>query len=148
MENSSDIRYNLRFDSDFAASVLLDLAQERSLDGLMEKTLCAAMTQAEIARVEIWLIEKGDICSRCAQKPRCPDQTRCLHLIAACENSAPAGASESSFFYKTQERIPLGVGFMGRIATTGQLTELQNLGDARGEFSVLGSLQIDGIRQC
>ena len=148
MEASSDSRYDSRFDSDFAASVLLDLAQERSLDGLMEKTLCAAMTQAEIARVEIWLIEKGDICSHCTQKPRCPDQTRCLHLIAACENSAPAGARESSFFYNTQERIPLGVGFIGKIATTGQLTELQNLNDARGEFSVLGSLQTGGARGC
>ena len=148
MENSSDNRFDTRFDSDFAAGVLLDLAQERSLDGLMEKTLCAAMTQAEIARVEIWLIEKGDICSRCAQKPRCPDQSRCLHLIAASENSPPDGARESSFFYNTQERIPLGVGFIGRIATTGQLTELRHLADARGEFSVLGSLPMDGIRQC
>jgi hypothetical protein len=107
MENSSDNRYDSRFDSDFAASVLLDLAQERSLDGLMEKTLGAAMTQSEIARVEIWLIEKGDIYSHCAQKSRCPDQTHRLHLIAASENSAPAGASESSFFYNTQERVPL-----------------------------------------
>jgi transcriptional regulator with GAF, ATPase, and Fis domain len=148
MENSSDNRFDTRFDSDFAAGVLLDLAQERSLDGLMEKTLCAAMTQAEIARVEIWLIEKGDICSRCAQKPRCPDQSRCLHLIAVCENSVPDGARKSSFFYNTQERIPLGVGFIGRIATTGQLTELRHLADARGEFSVLGSLPMDGIRQC
>src|SRR5208282_4004768 len=148
MDNSSDNRYDSRFDSDFAASVLLDLAQERSLDGLMEKTLCAAMTQAEIARVEIWLIEKGDICLHCAQKPRCPDQTRCLHLIASGENSAPAATCESSFLYNTQERIPLGVSFIGRVATTGKLTELRNLNDARGEFSVLGSLSMDGIRQC
>jgi len=42
----------------------------------------------------------------------------------------------------------LGVGFIGRIAMTGQLTELRNLDDARGEFSVLGSLQMDGIQQC
>ena len=42
----------------------------------------------------------------------------------------------------------MGVGFIGRIAMTGQLTELRNLDDARGEFSVLGSLQMDGIQQC
>jgi formate hydrogenlyase transcriptional activator len=148
VETSSDNRYDSRFDSDFATRLLLDLAQERSLDGLMEKSLSAAMTQHEIARAEIWLIEKGDICLRCAQKPRCPDQTRCLHLVAACENPAPAGARESSLFYNTQERIPLGVGFIGRIATTGQLTELQNSDDARGEFSVPGSLQTGETRRC
>lgn len=115
----------------------------------MEKSLSAAMTQREFARVEIWLMEKGDICSRCPQKSRCPDQTSCLHLVAAGENLTLAGgAREPSLFYHTEERIPLGVGFIGRIATTGQLAELRNLDAARGELSVPGSLPMDGIRQC
>ena len=108
----------------------------------------AAMTHPEFARVETWLIGKGDICPRCPQRPRCPDQTRCLHLVAGSENPVHDGVGEPALFFNTEERIPLGVGFIGRIATTGQLTELRNLDDARGEFSVLGSLQMEGIRQC
>ena len=114
----------------------------------MEKVRGAAMTHPEIARVEIWLIGKGDICPRCPQRPRCPDQTRCLHLVVGSENPVHAGVRESASFFHTEERIPLGVGFIGRIATTGQLAELRNLEDNRSEFSGLGSLPMDGIQQC
>jgi transcriptional regulator with GAF, ATPase, and Fis domain len=148
VETDSDKRYDTRFDFDFGASLLLDIAQERSLEGLMEKAHGAAKTHPEFARVETWLIGKGDICPRCPQRPRCPDQTRCLHLVAGSENPVHDGDREPALFSNTEERIPLGVGFIGRVATTGQLTELRNLDDARDEFSVLGSLQMDEIRQC
>jgi transcriptional regulator with GAF, ATPase, and Fis domain len=148
VETASDKRYDTRFDFDFGASLLLDIAQERSLEGLMQKAFSAAMTHPEFARVETWLIGKGDICLRCPQRPRCPDQTRCLHLIAGSENPVHDGGGEPALFFNTDERIPLGVGFIGRTATTGQLTELRNLDDARGDFSVLGSLQMDEIQQC
>jgi transcriptional regulator with GAF, ATPase, and Fis domain len=148
VETTSDKRYDTRFDFDFASSLLLDLAQERSIEGVMEKAQGAAMTNPEIARTEIWLIGKGDLCPRCPQRPRCPDQARCLHLVAGSENPVHDGVREPTRFFNTEERIPLGVGFIGRIAATGQLTELRNLDDARGEFSVLGSLQMEGIRRC
>jgi len=148
VETASDRRYDTRFDSDFASNLLLDIAQERSFEGVMEKVRGAAMTHPEIARVEIWLIGKGDICLRCPQRPRCPDQTRCLHLVVGSENPVHAGVRESASFFHTEERIPLGVGFIGRIATTGQLAELRNLEDNRSEFSGLGSLPMDGIQQC
>ena len=148
MDTARDSRYDTRFDSDFASDLLLDIAQERSFEGVMEKVHGAAMAHPEIARVETWLIEKGDLCQRCPQRPRCPDQTRCLHLVAGSENPVHNGVRESACFFNTEERIPLGVGFIGRIATTGQLAELRNLKDARGEFSVLGSLPMEGIRQC
>jgi transcriptional regulator with GAF, ATPase, and Fis domain len=114
----------------------------------MEKVHGTAMTHPEFARVETWLIENGDICQRCPQGPRCPDQTRCLHLVAGCENPVHDGVRESTCFFNTEERIPLGVGFIGRIATTGQLAELRNLEDAHGEFSLQGSWPMDGVRQC
>lgn len=144
-ESSSDSRFDARFDFDFASSLLLDIAQERSLEGLMEKSVAAAMTHPEIARVEIWLIEKGDICARCPQKPQCPDQTRCLHLVAAGENPL-RGANEASRIFNTPERIPLGVDFIGRIAMTGQLTEFENADEALREFPRLQFLRTEEIR--
>ena len=148
METTSDNRYDTRFDFDFASNLLLDIAQERSFGGLMEKVHGAAMAHPEFARVETWLIEKGDLCPHCPQSPQCPDQTRCLHLVAGCENPVHTGVREPVCFFNTEKRIPLGVGFIGRIATTGQLAELRNLEETRGELAALGSLPMDEIRQC
>ena len=125
------------------------LPKSGRFEGLMEKVHGAAKTHPEFARVEIWLIGKGDLCPRCPQRPRCPDQTRCLHLVARQRKPRSRRRRASlRFFFNTEERIPLGVGFIGRIATTGQLAELRNLEDNRSEFSGLGSLPMDGIRQC
>ena len=146
MESASDKRYDTRFDFDFASNLLLDIAQERSFDGLMEKSVSVA--SLEIARSEIWLIDKGDLCSRCPQRPLCPDQTRCLHLVAAGENPIRGGAHEAFHFFKTQERIPLGVGFIGKVASTGQMIELHNPDEFRGEFSRVEFLQADEVRRC
>jgi transcriptional regulator with GAF, ATPase, and Fis domain len=134
-ETASDSRYDARFDSDFATNLLINLAQERSLDGLMEKLMGACTTLPEFARAEFWLIEKGDICSRCPQRAQCPDQTRCLHLVAGCDNPAPGSGRKASCFYRSDERIPLGVGIIGRIATTGKQTEMQDLDKDLGELS-------------
>jgi hypothetical protein len=59
VESVSDKRYDTRFDTDFASNLLLEIAQERSLEGLMEKAHGAAKTHPEFARVETWLIGKG-----------------------------------------------------------------------------------------
>jgi len=75
-ETASDSRFDSRFDFGFASSLLLDMAQERSLEGLMEKVIGGMSHRRQIARVEFWLIEKGDICSRCVQRSLCPDQMR------------------------------------------------------------------------
>ena len=146
MEVASDKRYDTRFDFDFATRLLLDIAQERSLEGLLEKSVSAP--NPEIARSEIWLVQKGDICSRCAQRPQCPDQTRCLHLVAAGESHVAADAEEFSRFFNTQERTPLGVGLIGRVATEGRLADLENADEVRAEFPRLEFLQTEKIRRC
>ena len=148
VDATSDNRYDTRFDFDFASSLLLEIAQERSVEQLMRKAISAAMSHHEFARVEFWLIEKGDLCSSCAQRPQCPDQTRCLHLAAAGENPNLGGVSESSRFYNSQERIPLGVGFVGRIAKTGPMIVLENVNDDRDEFFGLDLSRLGKLRSC
>ena len=47
-----------------ALGIYLDVVyvfSERSLEGLMEKSVVAAMTHHEIARTEVWLIEKREL---------------------------------------------------------------------------------------
>ena len=127
METASDNRYDSVVDIDFAANLLLDVAQERSLNGLLEKFVSGCMERPQMTRIEFWLIEKGDICSRCPQRPHCPDQTRCLHLVAAGNNPEPGSGREATYIYNSDERIPLGVGLVGQVAKTGQTVELYNV---------------------
>ncbi|HWY30994.1 MAG TPA: sigma 54-interacting transcriptional regulator, partial [Candidatus Acidoferrum sp.] len=134
METASDNRYDSRFDIDFATNLLLGVAQERSLDGLMEKLLSATTMRPHTARMEFWLIEKGDICSRCPQRPQCPDQTRCLHLVAAINTPVPGSGGEATRICRSDDRIPLGVGLVGQVAETGQTVELYDADKDPGQL--------------
>jgi len=73
-----------RFDPNFATHLLLDIAHEQSVDGLLQKLLLRAMErpQSDVACIQVWLVDKGDLLLGLSQRPKCPDQTRCLHLVA------------------------------------------------------------------
>ena len=139
--------YDTRFDFDFAASLLLEIARERSVERLIQKSIAAASNHPEFARVEFWLIEKEDI-SRCEQMSQPADQTRCLHLVAAAENTKLGGARESSCFYDSEQRLPVGVGFAGKIVQTGQMVVLDNVTRAQDEFPGLDLARLGKLRGC
>ena len=71
-----------RLDPNLAAQLLLDIAHEQSLELLLQKLVRRAVEQPDMACVQIWLIDKGDRCSACPRRSECPDQSRCLHLVA------------------------------------------------------------------
>ena len=134
-DSTSDRRFDPYFDIKFATTALLDIARERSLKNLLEKIVRTAISFPATTREEIWLIEKGDICSRCPQKPICPDQTRCLHLAAVATNPLDSGKDDQIGLPNTDVRIPLGVGVVGKIGVTGQQIVLRDLSKEPGEFS-------------
>lgn len=134
MEIVSDIRYDSRFDTDFVTKLLVEVAQERSVDRLMEKLLSACTMRPHTSRMEFWLMDKGDICSRCPQRPQCPDQTRCLHLVAAINIPVPGSEQGATRIYKSDDRIPLGVGLVGQVAATGQTVELYDVDKDPGQL--------------
>ena len=78
MESSIDGR----FDPNFAVHLLLDIAHEQSVEQLLRKLVRSVMDRPRVVCVQSWLIDKGDRCSVCPQRLKCPDQTRCLHLVA------------------------------------------------------------------
>src|SRR5262249_12336132 len=61
------------------AQLLLALAQERSLDGVLHKAIAAAAAVPGVALARVYLLAPGDICRACPQRTVCPDQTQCLH---------------------------------------------------------------------
>jgi len=137
-----------RFDPDFAASLLLEIAQEQSLDQLLRKLVCRILKRPGVARVRIWLINKGDICSTCARRPDCPDQTRCLHAVAGGSNLIGRDGEEEEYAQMKDwfARIPLGVGVAGKIAVTGKQTVLRNLDQEPGELGYIPWLKREQIR--
>ena len=71
--------------------------------------------------VEIWLIEKGDICSRLSAKARMP-RPDSLPASGRRPELSPASQRGQGITVLSQSdaRMPLGVGIIGRIAATGR----------------------------
>jgi transcriptional regulator with GAF, ATPase, and Fis domain len=76
---------------------------------------------------QIWLVEPGDRCAHCPRRPECPDQTRCLHLVAGKGVSVAKSEAELPRFDDPNARNPLGVGFLGKAAVDGKQVVLRDL---------------------
>jgi transcriptional regulator with GAF, ATPase, and Fis domain len=83
-------------------------ALEPALQPLADAALAA--TDGVLARV--WLVGPGDSCATCAQRDRCPERTRCLHLVAS---GGLATRLDGPF-----RRFPIGSTEVGRVPLTRQ----------------------------
>jgi len=138
-----------RFDSEFASTLLLEIAQELSLDLLLKKLVQRLLERPHVARVRIWLINKGDICPTCVRRPDCPDQTRCLHTVAGGSHLISDTVDELEYIRLKDRfaRIPLHEGLVGgKIALTGQQIVLRDLDQNPGEIGYLDWLKPEKIR--
>jgi transcriptional regulator with GAF, ATPase, and Fis domain len=130
MEPASDSR----FDPNYAAQLLLDVAHEQSVEQLLQKLVHRAVERPDIACGQVWLIDKGDLCATCPHRAVCPDQTRCLHLIAGKGVPLSDAGPKVPRFDDPNARNPLGVGFLGNVAVTGQQSFLKDLDNHPGEM--------------
>jgi transcriptional regulator with GAF, ATPase, and Fis domain len=140
MATVNEIPFEQAFDAKFAADLLVDIAQERSLESLMGKFIRVALARPACARVEVWLIEAEDPCS--GQN----SDSRSLQLVAGGSNPLSGMGDDKVCLRDSGLRIPLGVGVIGTIAVTGQQTILRDLDKDPGEFSTLNWLQGEQIR--
>ena len=69
--------------SDRFKELLLELAQERSLDDLLPLVTRRLAEHEDVALARLWLLDEGDLCAACANAPACADETPCLHLVAS-----------------------------------------------------------------
>jgi transcriptional regulator with GAF, ATPase, and Fis domain len=111
--------------------VVLAIAQQRSVAAVLQKIVedIADVTEggfrkqtegcADIALVRIWCVAPGDICAECRFRTECPDQSKCLHLVASA--GSPTDKSEDwSRLDGHFRRFPIGLRKIGHIAATGQ----------------------------
>ncbi|HWY85864.1 MAG TPA: sigma 54-interacting transcriptional regulator, partial [Gemmataceae bacterium] len=99
---------------------LLELAQIRSVAELLGRVVTRLAEPPYVALARIWLVDRGDLCSSCRMRPKCPDQTACLHLVASAGRPHGDAKADWSRLDDEFQRIPLGVGKIGRVAATGK----------------------------
>jgi len=99
---------------------LLELAQIRSVAELLRRVVTRLAEPPYVALARIWLVDRGDLCSSCCMGPECPDQTSCLHLVASAGRPQEDPKADWSRLNDEFQRIPIGVGKIGRVAATGQ----------------------------
>ncbi len=116
MESASENR----FDPNLAAQIFLDIANEQSLDHLLQKLVDRAVERPDIVCAQVWLIDKGDRCASCPRRPECPDQSCCLHLVVGKGKSILGPGKGPRRYEDLSARVPLGVGPLGSAVASGQ----------------------------
>jgi transcriptional regulator with GAF, ATPase, and Fis domain len=135
-------------DVDVHKRLLLDIAQERSVESVLKLIVERLAGQPEVALARIWLVRPGDICTACHFREECPDQTSCLHLVSSAGRSretAEPWTQLDGFF----RRFPLGVRKVGRIASTAEPIEVPDIAEephwlARPEWAMAEGIRAFG----
>jgi len=134
-ESSAD--YQIR------ANLLLEIARERTVEGIARKVIEFTCARPGVARSELWLLEHLDLGAPAPEPPGAP---RCLRLVASGHKSLSGVTELQPFNQESPLRTPLGVGVIGKIATTRRQIVLRDLDQAPGEFSGLEWLAREQIR--
>ncbi len=140
MESPTEI-----LDHESLKTLLLDLAQERSLEALLRLIADKLADRSHVALARIWLVEPGDICSSCRMRDECPDQTSCLHLVASAGSSAVTD-EEWTRLDGHFSRFPLGVRKVGQVGATGQALTLTDAASDSHWFAQPDWAEREGIR--
>jgi transcriptional regulator with GAF, ATPase, and Fis domain len=108
-------------------SLLLAMAQQRSVEDVLKLVVDGVAGSEAVVLARIWLIRPGAGCETCPMRSQCPDQTNCLHLVASAGTSVVGPSDALQRIDGSFRRFPLGVRKVGRIASTGQPLEIQNI---------------------
>lgn len=121
-------RPSLCQDRDFDAfkCVLLDMAQQRTQEALLDLIVSRLRDLEDVALARIWLVKSGDICEQCHFRRECPDQTECLHLVASAGSSVE-DTPQWEGLDGTFRRFPIGVRKVGHVAERGEPVEIVDI---------------------
>jgi serine phosphatase RsbU (regulator of sigma subunit) len=122
-----DLEPNYQPEFDSLKELLLDMAQERSWEALLDMIGDRLLIRPHMVLGRIWLIRPGDICSTCPMRQECPDQTECLHLVASKGHPISNNGEASQILDDQYQRVPLGVRKIGRIAAESKDVAIMDL---------------------
>ncbi|MCP4752851.1 MAG: hypothetical protein GY866_18350 [Proteobacteria bacterium] len=86
-----DAKYEPEFES--VKRLLLDMAQERSIDVLFDMIVERMTQRQHVALTCIWMIRENEACPACRLKELCSDRKKCLRLDQ--QGSEKGGRNES-----------------------------------------------------
>ena len=109
-------------------ALTLAIAQERSVDAVLNQIVTGLVAQPGVALARIWLKGSGDICTKCPMRLECPDQTECLHLMASAGHPSKSAVEDWTRLNGDFRRIPLGIRKIGQIGVTGEPILLADIG--------------------
>lgn len=132
-------------DVDLLKRLLIDMAQERSVDEVLKLVVDRMSNQPDVALVRIWLLGPGDLCSNCHLLDECEDQTSCLHLVASAGRSKVTDEAWTNLDGQFR-RFPFGVRKIGKIASTGQPIEVPDVADNPEILARPDWAKVEGIR--
>jgi Transcriptional regulator containing GAF, AAA-type ATPase, and DNA binding domains len=144
MESTSDNR----FDPNLGVQLLLDMAQERSVEPLLKKIVECAVERTQFVFSQVWLIEKGDLCATCKYRSECADQSRCLHLVAGRGRTLPSRGEGPQPYEDLNARMPLKFGPLGEAVGSGQLKVIRGQGEQPVSAAGFEWMREEGILEC
>ncbi|HVZ73468.1 MAG TPA: sigma 54-interacting transcriptional regulator [Polyangia bacterium] len=98
--------------------LLLELAQERSLDDLLPLVTRRLAEHEDVALARLWLLDKGDLCGTCRNATACADRAACLHLVASAARDRQTHVVTPTRLDGDFKRIPVGAFKVGAVAAT------------------------------
>jgi transcriptional regulator with GAF, ATPase, and Fis domain len=101
---------------EWTQSLLLDLAQERRLDGLLEHIVERFAGLPDIALARIWVKRPGDRCDTCLMRDECARNVECLHLVASAGRNPREPNADWSRLDGDFSRFPVGTRKVGEVA--------------------------------
>jgi transcriptional regulator with GAF, ATPase, and Fis domain len=111
---------NFNLDSESFQLLLLEMAQQRSVEDLLQLVTSSLAATPGVALARVWMIAPGDICGTCRDSAACLDNSHCLHLMASKGASLDNKTTWNSIAHSAFLRFPIGVRKVGQIAASGQ----------------------------
>jgi len=99
--------------------LMVAMAQGRDPVELMRSVVRGVAECDHVALARLWLLRPGDQCGTCPLRAECPDQSRCLHLVASAGNPKEAGGLNDAIDDRFR-RLPLAGRQLGIVAKTGE----------------------------
>jgi len=99
-------------------TLLLELAQERSLEALLPLVVSRLVEREDVALARVWLVSPGDMCGTCLNSTFCADRTQCLHLAASAARPLSGEPVLHTNLLGSFRRIPFGAFKVGMVAQT------------------------------
>ncbi len=102
--------------SDSFKDLLLELAQQRTLDQLLPHIPRRLAEHEDVALARLWLVEEGDQCASCPNAGVCADRRACLHLVASAGRARDGTTLVHGRLDGAFRRIPIGAFKVGQVA--------------------------------